>query len=267
MTMEHKEYDLIDIIKFFWNLGVSYIWNPLVFLLRFCLQRWYAFLLAIVFGVGVAFFCAPKSSTTYTSNMVVYYTADSEDDVLRVIDELCDLSASERMEQMQLSEQVAQDWLSVAADAINVDERRMSIVVNSKSEASNRAMQLAVIAYLNGNAMLQQQHQFRHAVVQKSIVALQKQCEMIEALPSDERADVMSSYLSSASEIIKHERMLARETAPVVLKRVSLVANQPMSWMAASKRYVAAVVAVVLVVMLVFHFRKEIYSFIYPDKK
>lgn len=285
--MEYKEYDLIDIIQFFWKLWVDYIWNPMVYLLRFCLQRWYAFLLAVAVGAALAFVLSGKQPATYSSNMVVYYTAESSTDLIGIVGEINGMSAEERMQQLQLTAEEAQAWVSLTpryvlnvngAEVVDTENkwmdsktelvsRQLCIQVCARTQTANVAIQKALLDYLNADKGLQMQYQLRKMSTQKSIEALKQQCAMIEALPNEERGTLLNSYLSSAAEVIRHEQNLARETDAVLLKSTSMAVNQPAKWYNGIVRYAVLVAGVLLVCMLVFNFRKEIYYFIYPDKK
>ncbi|MCQ2335876.1 MAG: hypothetical protein MJ010_01690 [Paludibacteraceae bacterium] len=48
---QKEEMDLIDIIKCIWGWFVSFIWNPIIFIIRYCLKKWWQCGLFILVGI------------------------------------------------------------------------------------------------------------------------------------------------------------------------------------------------------------------------
>ncbi len=49
-----KEFDLIDLIKVFWNWFKEYICSPLLFLFKFCVRKWWIGVIGVIFGVAIS---------------------------------------------------------------------------------------------------------------------------------------------------------------------------------------------------------------------
>ena len=112
--MEQKEYDLIDLVRFCWSVWVRYAWNPLVYLFRFALQKWYVLLVAAIIGVGIHMCFKRVFPVSYSSEMNVYYAIDTPTELINKVNSLNYLSQAERAQLLGLSQEDANEWERVS---------------------------------------------------------------------------------------------------------------------------------------------------------
>ncbi len=66
----NKEMDLLDILKICWNWFVKYIWNTIVFLLKFAVNKWWVAIIAIILGLSAAYLYGTYNPR-YTAHMIL----------------------------------------------------------------------------------------------------------------------------------------------------------------------------------------------------
>lgn len=81
---QKEEMDLIDVIKCIWGWFISFIWNPIVFIIKYCLKKWRQCGLLILVGI-VASICywliLPKYSVFVNYNNCIGVSMDYINDI------------------------------------------------------------------------------------------------------------------------------------------------------------------------------------------
>ena len=290
--MEQKEYDLIDLIRFCWGVWVQYAWNPFVYLFRFALQKWYVLLVAAIVGVGINMYVKRIVPSNYSSEMNVYYAIDLPTDLINKIDLLNTLSQEERAQVLGISPEVAGEWVSVSSYFLLkskeisglyvpdykgqwqenhelIEPHKLCLQVVTKSLPANITTRQAVLNYLNKDAWVQEKYNDRITILKQSYDVVQKEYGLLDSLRSvgSITEAKTSTMLSLADNVIKTETKLRAETAPIILLSATTVSPLNNAAIMGMKGCVAGMVFLVYVLLLIVHFRKEIYQFIYPEKK
>lgn len=78
-TDSQTELDLIDLIKICWRWFVSYVWYPILFLLRFAIVKWWVLILGIVLGALVSVTLWLEFPVYQGSLILVNNVSDSSD--------------------------------------------------------------------------------------------------------------------------------------------------------------------------------------------
>lgn len=290
--MEQKEYDLIDLVRFCWSVWVRYAWNPLVYLFRFALQKWYVLLVAAIIGVGIHVCLKRAVAVSYSSEMNIYYAIDTPTELINKVNSLNNLSQAERAQLLGLSQEDANEWERVSPyfmlkskeitglytvdydnkcqqDHALIAPHILCLQVVTKHQFANTTIRTALLNYLNNDAWMQAKYNDRNTVLKQGYEANQKEYAMLDSLRkagSIAEAET-GTMLSLADNVIKTEKVLRTETAPIILLSATTVSPLNNAAIMGMKGCVAGVVFLVYVLLLIVHFRKEIYQFIYPEKK
>ena len=145
----------------------------------------------------------------------------------------------------------------------------LCLQVVTKIQFANTTIRTALLNYLNNDAWMQAKYNDRNTVLKQGYEANQKEYAMLDSLRK--AASIAEAgtgtMLSLADNVIKTEKVLRTETAPIILLSATTVSPLNHAAIMGMKGCVAGMVFLVYVLLLIVHFRKEIYQFIYPEKK
>lgn len=257
-----RDLDLIDIIKVFWNWFVKYIWNPVIFLFKFILNRWWLLLSAFITGVAVAvlmniFF------PVYTATIVFRNNVCSSNDFISEVRLMTKTSPESKVEMFNISEEDAAAikaiWAhhlcyidslhtSYVLDVLDKFEgegytsvaNMFAVEVAVKDRCAFDTIQNALLNYFNSSDYYVQQNRFRYESSISTIDVLEK-----EKVKLDSMGKSLDKMLLTSESSVVNGVVTSQIISPSVLSNEVIRMNNEVVNMSFGIKYHPNVVDVV----------------------
>lgn len=203
--MENQEYDLLDLIKWAWNLFVQYAWNPFLFLIKFALKKWYFIAGAAILGVIMSILVPLCLSKKYTGSMLLHAHVCQSSDYHNLLSALKTEDKVLLAKRLGINEQELEklveikphfvypmDSLGVGYDVNFEDEEDYSkhsvlssvfcVEVEAYDSLFIRDITSSIITYLSNDNYVKTSNETRLSSIQNNIVVLKEEIIMLDSL-------------------------------------------------------------------------------------
>lgn len=138
-----KELDLIDLIKICWKWFILYIFNPVVFCIRFTINKWWVVLLSAIVGFVISF-CISTYCPKYVGCVTYENNVGHSSDFINAVRPLSHTSAEYMSSVLDIPVDEAANIISIAPHALYYrDSLRTSFYVDVYDQAPKESSALS----------------------------------------------------------------------------------------------------------------------------
>lgn len=205
---QEKELDLLDLIKIFWNVLITYFFKPLIVVIKIGLRKWYVLFVAVVLGVLISVLVPGLIMKRHKAEVLLQNKVSASATCIQDIEGLSVMKRNRLASLLNLEEEVLENLVAlkphrvISSDSlfINyfVDERDImndtkkneykvhpslfSLEVLSKDTASLSIFADAVLDYLNNRSSISILNERRLSSMRSELRTFKNEIEVLDSL-------------------------------------------------------------------------------------